>query len=250
MLPLDSAKLKTRRAKRHLKSLEISINRFLESNPYIISNDDSGKHGEYFINRIKPLPESWSLIVGDFAHNLRSCLDHIAHEFNIRAVKRIREDLCQFPICDEIPKRGLTNFPECSAKTVVNDLQPYNRRQNPKLEMLSTLRDLDNADKHRTITPIRDKRMFVSLNPSSSTDFITETFSFMFDFESGGNTIMLPPSRNEQNSIEIHAQISVDIIFHVTERKTRRVYSIGVPRLHEIYIFVKDEIVPQFETFF
>ena len=100
MHPLDSPLLKARRAKLHLNALERSITTFIERHPYTVTQYESREFLEYFIKREWELPKVWGLLVGDFAHNLRSSLDHVAYQFNLRARTPVEMLQCQFPIND------------------------------------------------------------------------------------------------------------------------------------------------------
>ena len=90
MHPLDSAKLKAKRANKHIHSLNMAISR-TKSKPNItyrqqgelkIPNVIKCIGGEKMFGyevAIDPAVElNWSLIVGDILGNLRASLDHIA----------------------------------------------------------------------------------------------------------------------------------------------------------------------------
>jgi hypothetical protein len=254
MHPLDGARLKARRAKIHLNTLEREIKHFLNRHPYSVSQRDTKEYREYFVQRKGHLARTWGLIVGDFAHNLRSSLDYIAYEFNIRSSKPVEETVCNFPIYDtrigyrSRGKNAFTSKPS-GVKGVVNSLQPYHRQKNPKLQFLSILRDLDNIDKHRTITPIFDETGLEFMEKSRS-DFTYSTLTDRFNLNHGGYSVILTPRVQEHLDDSFNPRLTVDVIFKVTERGTHRVYNVGIPTLQSIYVFVYDEVIPLFEGFF
>ena len=96
--------MKARRAKIHLNALHRSIEYFIKNYPYNVTQNNQNNiegYQEYFIQRKGVIPKKWGLLVGDFAHNLRSSLDYLAWQINIRTSNPVKkEHLLQFPICD------------------------------------------------------------------------------------------------------------------------------------------------------
>ena len=91
---------KLKRANIHRLDLDIKIRQFLSSNPYEIIFYEESPEGFYPF-RIKhnhPLPDFIPCVLGDFMHNLRSALDHLAIDlvlFNGRGTSDI-----SFPSAD------------------------------------------------------------------------------------------------------------------------------------------------------
>jgi hypothetical protein len=76
-----SARLKLKRAQRHIAELKESIHRFLNENPHSfeIKKDADGNFGISALPG-REVPAEFSPIIGDAFHNLRSALDHLAAE--------------------------------------------------------------------------------------------------------------------------------------------------------------------------
>jgi hypothetical protein len=107
-----------------------------------------------------PIPDHWSLLAGEAIQNLRAALDHSVW----RAWRDVKEntgngDHTQFPICDSPGRfkssaRHLEGVPG-PVRAAIERAQPYNGwPQEPALTMLSILRELSNADKHRALAVI------------------------------------------------------------------------------------------------
>jgi hypothetical protein len=113
----------------------------------------------------QPLPVEWGLVVGDIAHNYRSCLDHIAWALVTRGrtppaslASRQRSKVI-FPIYlfrSEFNKSLRDKLPGVRRAdiAVVRRYQPYHewkrRRAN---HLLAVLHRLSNDDKHRSVQP-------------------------------------------------------------------------------------------------
>ena len=69
---------------------------------------DAKRHRiDVFVGRVEPLPIQWGLLLGDIAHNFRSCLDHIAWALVERGgkppttLKPRQRNAIYFPICGD-----------------------------------------------------------------------------------------------------------------------------------------------------
>lgn len=163
--PLIAVRLKLHRAEEHLNALHSAIGSYLWRNPYeALVKLDGEAHELVVYMRVRENPPlSWSPLFGDFVHNLRSALDHLAIALvrsnkpnaNISKTAFPFEKTDPFasnapPARQEAWKRMVKGM---SVKQVaaIKAVQPYN---NPLpeglLNTLSVLNDLSNADKHRT----------------------------------------------------------------------------------------------------
>lgn len=70
-------KLKLERAEHHILDLKRQINDYLiEADMHLVDRVDHKAHERLlFVKKKIPIPDEFSLIIGDVAHNLRSCLD-------------------------------------------------------------------------------------------------------------------------------------------------------------------------------
>lgn len=160
---------KLRRANMHLDEIERQVKAFAAPNPnHFVHQYDDGRgqvitrpHPSLFAPR-----EDWSTTIGDCVHNLRSALDHLAHDLVTLGggVPRGGRSGTAFPILDSLvgPNGGPRKLhiststgnisPEVFA--VIEALQPYNRLNrldDPLSHPLWVLSELDNMDKHRTL---------------------------------------------------------------------------------------------------
>src|SRR5689334_24738258 len=83
LMPFHSVLLKIERAKKHIAELEAERDSFFGFNPYTFDSKldpQTGKR-QFYCKRVSPVPDLFSLIVGDVLNNLRSALDHMAYRF-------------------------------------------------------------------------------------------------------------------------------------------------------------------------
>ena len=112
-----------------------------------------------FILHVTKLPpvEEWSLLLGDFVHNLRSSLDACIWEFATRDGRTPpKQRQVQFPIVESETKWAdarrsqLQTVPDEIAERV-RILQPFNRPEDERpRDALVLLQELSNRDKHRS----------------------------------------------------------------------------------------------------
>lgn len=160
--PLWAHHLKLRRAYEHLHDLEKNINVFIA--------EQGGKLREYFEDRsdgwwyvvgtdaVSPTPY-WGVIVGDFAHNLRSLLDQLVWTLvTVNQEEPGRHNA--FPVCEnwdawdatvENPTKRPSPLQGVSveARAEIQWLQPYHSGNEP----LGLLSWLSNTDKHQLVHP-------------------------------------------------------------------------------------------------
>jgi hypothetical protein len=163
---LEGVRAKLGRADEHLRSLDAEVPSFLADKPHEFRGHIDRKASRYFVTvHIKQEPPiAWSVIVGEFVHNLRSALDHLVWQLIVAAG---REPIGgsggnQFPIFTVKPGdlrkrkclfnkqlRGLPRY----GRAIINQMQPYHARRDARLRPLAVLADLSNEDKHQAILP-------------------------------------------------------------------------------------------------
>jgi hypothetical protein len=173
---LHGALLKFRRGQHHGQVIQLFIQQFLNTNPYVVAiepDPEADNCGIFRTKVRKQPPLEWGPIIGDAAHNWRSALDHIAWQLVKVRGNGETSSRTQFPIFDEDPfvlpgpddppelikrrRRARNRFKEqvkgmCDADVaLIKRLQPYNRRQGPKGHPLSVLARLSNWDKHNEL---------------------------------------------------------------------------------------------------
>lgn len=154
---------KMRRALEHRQQLLGEIDVFVESDSHSIRSKKFGEgfqHSWYMTFDPRPDWTKWGVLFGDMLHNLRSALDHLAWQL-VRVNGHQPDSRTTFPIFYDqkefLPKgratramRGMS--PEVQAR--IKGLQPFDPDgKEPEDKALWLLRELNNYDKHRIVTP-------------------------------------------------------------------------------------------------
>lgn len=164
--PLAGPVARVARANEQLRDLLRSVQGFLDSEPYgFLSKYYEAKRVCGLYATARPFPEEWSVILGEFVHNLRSALDHLIWQLVIVRGNEPIEKQTGFPIT--IDKGSFKNDRRDggtwklqgvapSDVATIELLQPhYGRtRDEARREPLFLLNKLWNADKHRHPQPV------------------------------------------------------------------------------------------------
>jgi hypothetical protein len=160
--PFESVLWKIGRAKVHIEAAKQIFQSFAQSNAYVLSGDFDRKRWVFTltVDTVAPLPTDLSLTIGDAAHNARSALDHLM--FVLAKPKSKQEArYVYFPIgrthrnfMSMLKNRKRNPIPGVprGVKAVLESLQPYHRRKRPKAAYLWELKQIDDWDKHRTLS--------------------------------------------------------------------------------------------------
>jgi hypothetical protein len=182
------------RAYEHFDSLNTQVGEYLDRGPYEVVRKDhpdfglGGRHMVAFILRLaEKAPPILGGILGDYVHNLRSVLDHLAWELVLAAGNDPRPGPrgTRFPIYAEKPPEGVDIVPgvDPNALALVESFQPYHMGDDAKLHPLAVIHTLSNIDKHRHLVlasaytlnakaNIRDKRTGVVYSNPLATGFL------------------------------------------------------------------------------
>jgi len=114
-----------------------------------------------FSVKAPPPDPQLSLILGDFVHNLRVSLDHLASQLAARDGHNIKKrSSLAFPIFTDKSEykknedRKIKKFiKDISVFEAIDEIQPYHL-DDPRTDPLWLLSELDNIDKHRTLVVI------------------------------------------------------------------------------------------------
>lgn len=150
-------------ARKHLAIVQDSFRDFVRADGNSVDVQYDSKLEEYVVvARAKgPVPDDWSLMLGDIIHNIRSSLDSLMFALVERhapgGLSRAEIERIQFLICDTraefearvAHKQRVRWYPPIVA--VMERLQPYHLQHGLGPSPLSVLRDLSNIDKHRHI---------------------------------------------------------------------------------------------------
>jgi hypothetical protein len=79
---VDRIRAKIARAKQHIHDFQLGMKVFADTNPYGVSVKEDGARGKriYYVSRLDQVPDPLTAIAADVIQNLRSPLDHIAHQ--------------------------------------------------------------------------------------------------------------------------------------------------------------------------
>lgn len=161
---LVSLRIKTERAKQHIRYLECEVRCFLATKPYVVGTkrDPQTRKPIYYLTEVRDTPLHLSATVGDVLHNLRSALDHLAYQ--LVEVGRDRPDEnTSFPIFNSATeynskKTGKIKGMRPDAIKAIDDIKPYQGGN----DALWKLYRLNNIDKHRVLLVVGSA--FRSLN--------------------------------------------------------------------------------------
>jgi len=171
MNPLNGAYKRVNRASKHLSDLKRGIKVFRQYKIDSISVDyqrirNHIKHESIYIRNVRsrpiPVPQEFSILVGEIIYNLRAALDYLVYELACFDSKQEVEGT-QFPI-ENSPETFDTRVRDIKGKrrnkkylkgvspehvTAIKRLQPFNGCQ-----WTERLRDISNPDKHRRLTVV------------------------------------------------------------------------------------------------
>jgi hypothetical protein len=180
--PLDGPRLKIRRAKEHIQTLNWDSQLFYGRQ---VGGATRGKlNKQTGLHRLTPAfgeveyPAEWSVIIGEIAHDLRSALDQLVCHLAVKGdpSKKRNYGFCDrdvagfgvgFPLFIYGPrakrKKGDTkrifnpaalNYLKQEFRAKIRAAQPYYRRNGGRMSPLWLLHQLNNTDKHRLIVVV------------------------------------------------------------------------------------------------
>lgn len=171
-MALESHWRRLNRAYDHIQALDRSIQGWLDGDAYrIVKEHDPEIRRTAYVARIGAIPDDWQDLVGEAVHNMRSALDHLAFALNATgyadakngaAIPPERENKSSFPIFGNISQAGVAMDGEgafetstshrdmpAGAVSVIEQLQPYKRGKDFRLDPLWAIHELSRVDKHR-----------------------------------------------------------------------------------------------------
>jgi hypothetical protein len=151
---------KVGRAEYLLKPLQDEWSAFLDKKPWPSRVEDGCEPGWYaiYFDFTTPPPPILSVIVGELAHDLRSCLDHLAWQ---EVVERIGREPTEdegrriaFPLArgeHDFKSAELLRYVSQDARAAIERSQPYNRAASEEAASLRVIHWFNRLDKHRTL---------------------------------------------------------------------------------------------------
>lgn len=129
--------------------------------------EKSGRSGTTWRADLKPPPPlRIAVLCGDFVHNLRSALDHLARALVLEQGGIPNDDpsagqVTQFPVLEERLTKGgtvrrlqIVGGISPAAEHLLDSVQPYQAVHDPTVHPLWVLNYLWNVDKHRTLNVV------------------------------------------------------------------------------------------------
>ena len=162
-LDLTSVYAKLDRANEHFKAVDAEISKWIDAGRYEPFTE-RGAYGTRIglaVTQVGPPPDliRWAVIIGDCINNLRSALDHLINAFTkVSALYTppSKKERITFVIIDDPTEfekarnKRLAGFDSRFA-SALETLQPFKRKHPVLPPLLSIIRDLSNADKHRLL---------------------------------------------------------------------------------------------------
>lgn len=245
MAYITGARLKVRRARKHLNELNQKIGAFLDRHPHKFSRQLDPKDFRYFLYKIPPVPApppTFGPVFGDVVHNLRSALDHIAWNLallNLAGTGRQPYRNTAFPLILNTTDGSIQRFWELCQDVLpdaipdIVDLQPCHRRS-PANSELAILDALWNTDKHRVNVTI-PARQYVPVfsGPGGRVQAL------------GDGTRLMRVAVASKPEDNLEPNITTEVLFEIPNTTTR----ISVDHLRLIYNVVSDDVLPRFTRF-
>jgi hypothetical protein len=242
-MSLRHAELKAGRALEHLDDLKRELQAYYDADPCPVTLYSKPEIGRRFLRaEVKDLSDRAYLLVGDFAHNLRSVLDHIVYSLVVKATGGIPDSkVIQWPVLTVVDQktfaRQTKGVPDAAA-SIIEGLQPYHAGPGAEFKQhpLWQLHKLDIVDKHRRVAINENEFNAGFPTLSRSSDFTMETGEGYFELSFPIDAPPVPMHYNPKPEIRFGA--AEEDLFLTTER------------LEEIYRFVALEVLPQFAQCF
>jgi hypothetical protein len=165
---LQGVEVKLDRARKHLDELIGRLAVYAHREPYrlVTQVEDEGRKLVFVFELVeKPFPE-WGVIIGDFIHNLRSALDHLAYQVVDANGGTVSGDVkfpiykCKTSYCGWRKGRKRHRDPLAGVNARAIDAfeqeQPYRRKDtgdDPASHPLAIINKLWNDDKHKLLIP-------------------------------------------------------------------------------------------------
>lgn len=259
---LDGVRLKILRAAEHMYVLQEKIAEFYISHAYAAKTEFDPNLGKFRTSVwITDKPDPMGTIIGDFLHNLRSALDHLARAIVIHdgakpssvpgcstqfpiLTDRIRDEAGQVVPVTIFTKRGTAISDE--SRAILEDVQPYSCTQgDPKDMALAVLSKLNNIDKHRLLHGVvgRFGEVRIRCLEKETSRVISEEVVAR-NFKGGTLTTYTdcPPGLTV-DEVEVHPQFSPQITLDVPPPLGDRQLEVLLTELYEV---IRDDVAERF----
>jgi hypothetical protein len=234
--------LKAARALEHLEALKHALQFYYDSTPYEISHHKKPEIGRRVLRiDLRGPDDIVYLSAGDFAHNLRSSLDHVVYALIVGSTKNLPDSAqVQWPVQSRKDPKAFDRQTEdvpIEAKAIIESLQPYHEGPDDafKQSALWQLHKLDIIDKHRRIAI--NEHALDSYSPSlgKSSDFTTQIVD-------GGFEISFPI---DAPPVEMQLNPKPTVLFGDAGEGL----FVSAEQLASIFEFVTQSVLPRFSRF-
>jgi len=253
---LEGVKLKVARTAEHLDALGAEASAYLDSSPYEVVGKSQADDDTLLVCKVhRHPPLRLGVLLGDFLHNLRSSLDHLAWQL-VLADGGTPGRKTAFPILLKKGSKPLKIAGGVSAKAadLVECLQPYNNMSgSPREHPLFILSRLNIIDKHREFN-------IVVLNVSDmlQADLLTEdgteiymTLQVLSNVGkdkpiTDGAVIGKSPFPGRRQRIGVESALGLQEMKEAGPFESLSVGTIA----EQLLDYVRDVVMPEFEQFF
>jgi hypothetical protein len=221
---LDGVFAKVVRAYQHLQEFHKALGDFQDGSPYAsaLTLNENPELVDLTIRPV-PFPAELPILLGDWAHNLRSALDHLAWQLVIDHGGNAPNKHTSFPIfLERLDERGRERNIRITPKvsddvlTFIKEAQPFNvaAPNDPRTHTLGALAQINNIDKHRQLPFIRGavlNGVYAMFSPNGP---IISAGDFNFDSQDGAVIATVPRSQvppDVQVNLVATPAISLDI---------------------------------------
>lgn len=153
---LEPCWVKVHRAQAHFDVLDAEVRSFLRTKPYFVSMKREPEINGVVVcaEALQKPPATWSVVIGDCVHNLRTALDYLVWQL-VKAndgTLTYREEFPVFTNSRDYAQNTSSKIGGVSdlAAERIESLQPYSGRNDWRQDLV-TLHDLDRFDKHRAL---------------------------------------------------------------------------------------------------
>jgi hypothetical protein len=167
---LVGARLKLKRANKHIRDLDIALKAFKKTNPHKIATKRNDKgYLIVYVKSVKKVPINFALLAGDALFNLRSALDHTALQLWVASGCHGNLKDVYFPISESPAKHGARVAVQIQGARpdivkALDLIEPYKAGLGHQLWVLHRL---NITDKHRLLLTVA-----IGYRPPSLTDII------------------------------------------------------------------------------
>lgn len=224
---------KINRADVHMRTLHSEVGEWIRANNDGITFEFDHDAGELVLRGAFPddpvTHARWGIILGDWAHNLRSSMDHLLWQI-VLACGGTPGEHNQFPIYDDPDtfddrvKKPFSRGRRCclsgvnqEAFDLIESYQPYQGNDGSRAHVLAIVRDLNNADKHRvvptTVLAMADQEPVVDGSGFDRVDVRYGLRAIQEDTELARLSFYVASEEDLDSDMELNAKFRVDVRF-------------------------------------